>query len=153
MSFSIELHDKKPKKIHNILTYVASIKINDFYETLHIPVDWWDINEYKQQWKEAVENLRKHGKSCLIVAIHNPKIDLYLNWWVLYKEGNTVYIQNQMFIDHTYKEFLGNTIITRENCYNFISERSITNEYGDKISEWSVTWPELVAGMIDNIHA
>ena len=134
----IELIRKKRAQKNQVPIYIAKIVIGDFSETIHIPLNYWSLDEYKKQWEEGLERIKTHNTSCLIAEIQDPKIDPFLNWWALYKVGDTIYIHNHMFVDFTYREQFGDTTITRETCYDFIPPRITEFEDGGKPSEWCV---------------
>jgi len=143
MALYIKTIRKVTKRKKSVDMYIGKIVIGDFTETIHIPINFWTIDEYKKQWAEGLARIETHDSSCLIASIQDPKIDPYLNWWALYKVGDTVYIHNNMFVDFTYEEHFGNTVITRENCYDFISPRETVTDDGEKISEWSIPLSDI----------
>jgi hypothetical protein len=121
----------------------GEIRIGHYRETLYIPLDWWDIATYESQWKQAIDRLRYHDTSCLVVAINNPYKRCYIEWWLLYKINNKIYIQNHIIINEVCSEFIGNELFTQISCYDFIPERGASyDEQGNKISEWVVDWDE-----------
>jgi hypothetical protein len=136
----VEITSKRPRKIHNVKAYEGRIYIGDFNEHLYIPLDWWTIEDYKRQWKEGLERIKTHDTSCLVVTIHDPGIRKFVDWWTLYKEGNTIYVQNGWLIEDAYEQTVGNKPFTPETCYDFVSPRTTHTEEGDKISEWSVPY-------------
>jgi hypothetical protein len=105
MNISIEITSKRPKKIHSVLAYTGRITIGNYSESIYVPLDLWSKEDYEQQWREGLERLRTHDTSCLIATIHDPKIRPYIDWWVLYRVGNTVYIQNHMLLDYIYRTY------------------------------------------------
>lgn len=141
---NILITDEKSKKRNGVWVVKGEIQINDFEETLYIPLDWWSLDDYKQQWEEGKNRLLTHKTSCFVVAIHDPKIRPYINWWLLYKVGNKIYIQNQMIIGEIYEDQIGDKIFTLQTCYDFIPERGGRyDEDGNKISEWVTELPEV----------
>lgn len=139
MNIHINIINDKPIERNNVLVVEAEMRIGDFREILYIPLDWWSLTDYKKQWQEGLMRLKDYDKSCLVAAIHNPSIRPYINWWLLYKVGNKVYVRNQLLIEDIYAEQIGNKIFTMQNCYEFIPSRgSKYDEDGDEISEWVV---------------
>jgi hypothetical protein len=60
-----------------------------------------------------------------------------LNWWPLYREGNTIIIQNELIVGESYGKIIGNKIFSLETCYDFIQPRKISkSKY--KPSEWEI---------------
>ncbi len=140
MNLTIKIIDKKPEKINNVFIVYGQLIINDYEENFHIPLDLWSITDYKKQWREGLGRIKTCNQSCLVVAIHNPAIRPYINWWILYKVDSKIYIQNQMLVGEIYEKKIGDKEFNRETCYDFISPRR-TKAYGRKISEWSVDYP------------
>jgi hypothetical protein len=66
-----------------------------------------------------------------------------VEWWILYKEGNKLYIQNEMLFGEVYQKLVGDKIFNAQTCYNFIEPRKTYSEEGDKISEWSIDIADL----------
>jgi CdiI N-terminal domain len=140
MNISIKITSKKPKKILGVLAVNGKICLGNYIESIYIPLDWWTLEQYQQQWQEGLERIRTHQQSCLVVTIHDPKIRPYIEWWVLYKEDNKIYIRNELFLSDIYKEYIGTKPFTPETCYDFIRPRSprILPD-GTNIDEWVVT--------------
>lgn len=142
MNLFIKVGNKKPKIINNVLAVMGKIHINDFKETIYIPLDLWALDDYKQQWKEGLERIKTHDQSCLVATIHDPNIRPYINWWLLYKVGDKIYIQNCLYLSDIYKNYIGDKIFTVENCYEFIPPRfseDDCNEEGFSVSEWVIS--------------
>jgi hypothetical protein len=136
MDLSIEIMDRVTKK-RQVMT---KIQIGDAQEYFDVFLGWWTINDYERQWAEALERLKKHNKSCFVVAIDDPARRKFIEWWPLYKIGNKIHVQNHIVVDDIYEEKIGNNIFTRENCYNFVPEYRSHTQDGNKISEWVVDW-------------
>lgn len=84
-NFSIKVISKQPKKIAGNLCHSGEIIIGDYAEEFIISLDEWDIEQYKQQWKEGIERIKTHNSSCLIADITTLKTNPRMNLWVLYK--------------------------------------------------------------------
>lgn len=141
MNLFIEVKNQKPEIIHGVLAVLGKIYIGDFKETIYIPLDYWSLDDYKRQWKEGLERIKTHDTSCLVATIHDPGIRPYINWWLLYKVGDKVYIQNKLYLSDIYKRQIGDKLFTIDNCYEFITPRRINKgkKEEDKVSEWVVT--------------
>jgi hypothetical protein len=141
MNMHISIIDDKPRKKWGVLSVKGEIQINDFRETLYISLGWWNLDDYKKQWQEGFKRLINHDKSCLVVAVDNPKMRKFIEWWVLYKIDNKIYVRNKIAIEDIYTEQIGNKPFTIHSCYDFIPERGEPyDEDGNKISEWVVEW-------------
>lgn len=143
MTMDIKIISKKPQKRLGVISVDGEIQLNNFREELYIPLDWWSIDDYLAQWKEAVKRLNKHDVSCFVVTIHNPNIRKFIEWWPMYKIDNKIHVQNNIILDDLYDEVIGDNPFTRETCYNFVPKyRSHTTE-GMKLSEWVVDWNNI----------
>jgi len=139
MNLYINIIDNKPVERNNVFVVKGEINIGDCSEILYIPLDWWSLTDYKQQWQEGLMRLKNYDTSCLVVAVHNPSIRPYINWWLLYKVENKIYVRNQLLIEDAYAEQIGNKVFTVQNCYEFIPSRCDRyDEDGDEISEWTI---------------
>ena len=152
MAISIEITTQKPKKIYSVNAHMGKITIGDYSESIYVPLDFWSVEDYKKQWKEGLERLKTHDRSCLVATIHDPSIRPLVDMWVMYKVDNMVYVQNERYMADMYDKYIGKKCFDHKTCYDFITPRINFTEDGDKISEWSVTWPEFVAGMQDYVH-
>jgi len=143
MNIAIKRIDIKPQTKWGKLTMKCEIHINDFKETLYPSLDWWDLDDYQLQWQEGLKRLIDHDRSCLVVTIDNPKLRQFIEWWVLYKIDNKIYVRNSIIISDIYTERIGDKPFTTDTCYDFIPDRSeLYDEDGNKISEWVVNWEE-----------
>jgi hypothetical protein len=141
MNINIKITDAKPKKRRGVKSVEGEISIGNFKEILHIPIEWWSIDDYIKQWQEGISRLKYHDKSCFVVSIYNPKVKPFVILWVLYKIANKIHVQNHWFFGEIYAERIGSREVTVESCYDFIPERgSLYTEDGYKISEWVVEW-------------
>ena len=114
----------------------GEVRIGEFIESFKMALGSWSLEEYKQQWHEGLERLKNHDQSCLIANIQEFENSL-VDWWILYKEGNTVYVQNELMAGDCLQAFLTRGEFNRETCYDFIEPRQTVTKDGEKISEWS----------------
>lgn len=141
MNININIIESKPKKQWGVVSVKGEIQIDDFRESLYIPLGWWSLDDYKKQWQEGLRRLANHDKSCLVVGIDNPKVRKFIEWWVLYKIDNKIYIRNKIAVDDIYSEQIGDRPFTIQNCYDFIPERGPKfNSEGREISEWVIEY-------------
>lgn len=141
MNLRIKPVDKKYKR-RKLVAFVGEIQIDGFKEWFDSSLDWWSVNDYELQWKNAFARLLDHDTSCLVVAINDPACRKFVEWWPLYKFDNKIHIQNHIIIDSIYEERIGDNPFTVQTCYNFIPKYRSHNENGDKISEWVIDWDE-----------
>ncbi len=141
MDLNIKIIDAKPQKKNNVLVVTGLIKIGDHKESFYMPLDWWSIEDYKRQWQEGIRRLKNNEQSCLVTSIHNPTIRPFIDWWLLYKIDNVVYVQNHMLISDIYKKQIGDKNFTTQTCYDFIPSRLKQEADDYRVSEWCVNYP------------
>ena len=103
-----------------------------------MPLIGWTIKDYEKQWAEGIERIKHENQSCLIATMQDIKDQPFISWWILYKEGNKIFVQNQILLSQLYKEVVGNKPFNEKTCYQFISPRRTITEDGEKISEWFI---------------
>ena len=146
--FKIKVISKKPEIIDGLLSHTGEIIMGDYKETFVMPLDSWAVEDYKQQWKEGIERIKTHDRSCLVNLIQNMDANPMVEMWVLYKVGNVVYV-GQHLLNRQILEMTNSPIalayFNKETCYQFIDERlvneqgiAVTDE-GYEVSEWKVS--------------
>jgi len=114
----------------------GQIQIGEFTENFIMSLEVWSLDEYKAQWSEGLERLKTHGQTCLVANLQ--EIDsCFIDWWILYREGDIVYVQNELIAGEYLHSVLKGMPFDQETCYSFIEPRCVVTEDGDKISEWS----------------
>ncbi len=142
MNIEVTATSKKPVKFNGIMAYKGFIRIGETKETIFSPIDTWSLEDYKKQWKDALLRLKYHDTSCLVVAYTSVDNNPGIEWWPLYRVGDTVYVQNQVVWLDEYKSRIGNKLFTPDTCYDFVHVRRTVDEDGNQLSEWSVPWTE-----------
>lgn len=86
---------------------LGQIKIGNFQERILIPTEYWSPADYRQQWIEAVDQISKTGDAtALITEMYDPSDANFIKCWPIYKEGNTIHIQNRiLFLDQLPDQF------------------------------------------------
>ncbi|WP_315710641.1 hypothetical protein [Brenneria uluponensis] len=109
----------------------TSIIIDSFTEPVHIPLSYWNFDDYKQSWLMSLkEGIHSKKHAALAVSMYEPDHTNFIFVWVVYFSDNEVFVQNSiLFLD----ECPG---FTPKNINNFIEPRTTHNEDGMKISEW-----------------
>jgi CdiI N-terminal domain len=79
----------------------------------------------------------------LVTTVQSSITEPLVDWWVLYKENDIVFIQNELIVDETYKELINGKPFTLDTCYNYITPRITHTSEGDKISEWSINLTDI----------
>lgn len=146
MNISIKVINREPEIWNGSPHCEGEITIGNHKEGFMIPVDYWQIEDYENQWKEGLERIKNHDTSCFVTRIGNPKEGLYAMFWPLYKVGNMVYVREHLLIDEILDILiednelpveLKNIEFNNQTCYQFITPR--TNEISEHpASEWSV---------------
>ena len=115
------------------------ITLGDYWESFVSPLDFWTRADYEAQWQQGVELALHSGRpSCLIVSIERPSESELVRWWLLYPEGERVYVQEHLLI-------LPDLSISfsLEDPYSFIPDRKQLGEEGAQVSEWEVSRTNL----------
>jgi CdiI N-terminal domain len=92
----------------------------------------WDRRLYERHWARALRRLLEGAsRSALITSYVEPGLADYLMWWPLYREGDSVYVQNHMlFYAQLAKPF------SPEDPWESVPARRNVNAEGLRISEW-----------------
>jgi hypothetical protein len=108
------------------------ITIGDFSEELYVGLASWDREKYEHQWKVAIARIvAGAGRSALIVSYIELLFSHYVMLWPMYRDGETVYIQNRMlFFDQLSKPF------STDRPWDSLQERETISPEGERISEW-----------------
>jgi hypothetical protein len=143
MSFFIEITGKNLEDFDQRPSYWGRIKIGDFSERFILPIAWWSCEEYEQQWQEGLERIHYTNTSCLITSVELSNRSPLVNRWVLYKEQDIVYVQNELLFGKFYKETFNDEPFNLETCYNHIEPRMLKDANGEGPSEWSFNIKDL----------
>lgn len=124
------------------------ITIDDFTERVALNNNSWGIEDYKRQWREGIERLKTHDTSCLVTTASDMFRRPSMWIWAMYKENDTVYIQNHILNDRTLAG-LDNPVVpqvlTAENYYDFILPRFDEDDSDEKGPlEWSVPLEDVL---------
>ncbi len=131
--FSIEMVASKNEIIESVHYRRFKIIINDFSEELLLPLDFWGVNDYISHWRKQLTQFLsdKQDKTYLITEMHNPNTANFIRWWIIYRENDSVFFQEQLvFMD----DIVG--VFSPDDAYSYIEERRVITEDGDEISEW-----------------
>ena len=132
--FDIYLTDEVVPESDGHAVY-GKIQIEDYSETFVASMVGWTRAQYEQHWREACQRLIRDGKeSALISSNEEPSWSEFLVWWPLYRDGDVVYVRNELMI---YAQLTEHFSIG--NPWASIRKRKIVNDEGLKISEWETT--------------
>jgi len=117
----------------------ASIVIDNYTESLYLPLSYWSADDYKKAWLASLrEGLARKDHAALAVSMYEPEQTNFIFTWVLYFDGMDVYLHNNMvFLD----ECRGFTV---EQINKFVEPRTTHNEEGIKISEWRTNLKSVI---------
>lgn len=133
MKFLIEfLHDKVPNLCHDEKAAYGRIQIGDFDERFVVCLDFWNVDDYRRQWKQALTRLLHSAKqSCLITSLSDPQKANFITWWPIYQVKGTLHFQNQnLFLNQLRGSF------NYRMPYRHVPRRVTVTESGETISEW-----------------
>jgi hypothetical protein len=118
----------------------ATIVIDTFAETVHIPLSYWSIEDYRQSWLSSLEEgLHNKTHAALAVSMYEPDYTNFIFSWIIYFSGDEVFLQNKVIFLDECLDF------TPEKINDFIEPRAIYNEDGMKISEWHTDLNSILA--------
>jgi hypothetical protein len=143
MSFKIKVISNEIGIIYNLPCYWGMIRINNFSEKFTMPISWWSLQDYKQQWVEGLERIYHMGTSCLVTSAQLLPDAPFINRWILYKEQDTIYVQNHILFGKRFKERFNDEQFNLLTCYQFINPRETDTEGEYKISEWNFKLSKL----------
>jgi hypothetical protein len=119
---------------------LGKIILGDYEEHFEASLSYWSMEDYLKHWEYALHRIAyQSNKSCLITSMYNPRSSNYLYWWPMYKDGSSVFIQNQiLFLKNIKPKFDPN------NPYLSVPDRKTMNEEGHEISEWELSIEEIL---------
>ncbi|MEW5292009.1 hypothetical protein ABW286_23005 [Erwinia papayae] len=121
-----------PVNMDGELVQPASIIIDEFAESLNLPLSYWNLMDYKKSWlKSLEEGLSSKTHSALAASMYDPTQTNFIFTWVLYFEDNDVYVHNNVVFLDEHQDF------TPESINKFVEPRATHDEDGMKISEWN----------------
>ena len=118
---------------------IGQIVAGELNERFHANLHEWDKQAYESQWLQSVEGLlRGDQKAVLITYFVNQRESSNLEWWALYRDGDTVHIQNHSpWYDSFDREF------SVAEASSFLHDRVTVDADGNRISEWDVPLREI----------
>ncbi|GEM_PF-1404596 len=101
----------------------------------------WHLRDYKQQWAEALERLRTHKTTCLVICYNNnvAKGDFPgVNTIDIFKVINSkLLFQSRIFFSDEYIKMLKAKEYNERSCYDFIMPFKTHNKHGWELDYWS----------------
>ncbi|MGB8259572.1 MAG: hypothetical protein WCE75_04445 [Terracidiphilus sp.] len=144
MSFAIHFFDEPP--IQDLTDdgqplFLAHGRLiaGDYWENFYASLDEWTISQYESQWREAVQRtVDGAGKSALIVNYASPERGGHLEWWPMYRDGDSVFLQDHLlFFSQLQVPF------SPDHPCRSLRDRQVLSEDGAPISEWCVDMDDL----------
>jgi hypothetical protein len=105
----------------------ARTTLGAYEERFLAPVDHFPRAAYERQWLEAAERLLGASDRTGFFT------SFYQFWWAMWREGETVYVQQELIIPERYP---GPT--DGRAPYEIIEDRYTVSEDGYHISEWQI---------------
>jgi hypothetical protein len=138
-NFSIKIFDPKIVKHREMPCCTGEIQIGDFQETFMMPLEYWSMHDYVNQWKEGIERLKTHNKTCLVTELQDPARGPLAMIWSLYKKGRMVYIRNHFLFGKSFARRVKKKPFNAQTCYDFVGPRGkAISLSGLPISEWDI---------------
>jgi len=122
----------EPRLVHSCR---GRIQIGSWSEPFVCDTEYWSSSEYIRHWRDSIGRIvGRSQKSALLVSMGDPERMNFLRWWAMYRDGDTVVFQEQMFFlrsphDRTF---------SAQSIETFVSERKTMSDDGDSVSEWSI---------------
>lgn len=142
MAFSIRILNEPVEAVYDERCHWCQIDINKFSERFQAPLTVWDVERYKQQWEDAIARiLAAEAKNYFVTGLRDPWSSNLISLFALYREGDEVFIQNQIILCEGNEEK-----IAKMNFLDLVAERETHTEDGEEISEWKISIDELRRG-------
>lgn len=131
----------------------GEIRIGAFRERFVARVVCWNAEQYEKQWESALRRIVTGSTpAALITDYVEPNLSSgnSLWWWPLYREGDSVYIQNQLRMLYRKSDsvFVQDQLVSSspldlqfsvQRPWESIKARETVAVEGSKISEWATT--------------
>jgi hypothetical protein len=137
-AMQLNITTSKPFIYNNVPYHEGILRINNFEEKFIVPLDNWTLGDYQQQWIEGLERIHFDTTSCIVTAVQDPTVRPLINWWILYKHHNKIYVRNELLFSHYYFSIIGHDIFTPQNCYEFIGSRQHYFDETINVAEWVI---------------
>ncbi|WP_333320708.1 hypothetical protein [Microcoleus sp. B4-C1] len=133
--FSIEFLLNVSKKQMEKDSCYGSIQIGSFQENFLSSLSFWSMQDYEIHWKKALQRIVSGYKSsCLITSMYDPTRANFIEWWPICRVENLLYFQDGILLLDSIK-----IPFDISDPFQYVPEREIYTEQGEKISEWIVT--------------
>lgn len=142
-AISIRVTSTLKKHRDGVPYYKGEIQIGDHKETLFIAVNYWTLDDYKKQWRQALERIKTHDTSMLVVSVRNPQRDPKLpspsfENWSLYKIDGKIIAQPGILFNPFLDSMPYKGPFTLDTWPNFLTPLST-----EDVDEWSIDLADL----------
>lgn len=119
---------------------VGSIQIDDFVESLAIPLYEWSKNDYIEQWRSSVRMIVDRADTAALLVEYYGSDANYAMCWSLYRDsvGDTVYVQNQLIMYENLDE-----PFRLDKIVEYASIGDFSDNHEHPVSEWETTIGDL----------
>ncbi len=124
-------------------TKCGEIGIGRFIERFHAPIDYWTVDDYRQQWS-AAKRMLQNGEAPVVFAVAirpREQSNSFMAFWIVYRCGDDACIQNKAFLCARLP------IGFEEEQHHFLTlcgERRTQSPSGHAVSEWVLPWDRMV---------
>jgi len=129
----------------------GEIRIGAFRERFVARVVFWSSEQYEKQWESALRRIVTGSTPAVLITDYvepNLSSGNSLWWWSLYREGDSVYIQNQLRMLYRKSDsvYMQDQLVScgpldlqfsLQRPWESLKERKIVGAEGTKISEWA----------------
>ncbi|XYH97992.1 hypothetical protein ACMHYB_61345 [Sorangium sp. So ce1128] len=113
---------------------LGEICISSFREKFVSDVTFWPRFKYEQQWIAAAMRIMTGDRVAMITSLNEPSLSNFVRWWALYRDGNSIAIQQQLCFLEELREPFDPEVVDK-----FVEPRRTISEDGQSISEWYTT--------------
>ncbi|WP_435604310.1 hypothetical protein [Streptomyces sp. bgisy130] len=96
-------------------------------------LSFWSISTYRISWRDAIKRIDQEriSTSCLISSITDPENSNFVSCWPLYRDGQSVAVQNSViFLDELSEKF------NEREPWRSTPPHDLIDEDGNQISQW-----------------
>ena len=120
---------------------VGRITVGSFSENFETDLGHWDRSRYEADWRANVRRILDGAdRAALLTSLTEPTMANFFVWWPLYRDGDTVRIQNHLlFLEELPAPF------DIDHPWKSVRDRETTDEDGNRFSEWSCSVSDLAS--------
>ncbi|HRK56307.1 MAG TPA: hypothetical protein PLQ67_02145 [Burkholderiaceae bacterium] len=122
---------------------LAKVIFGNEEEVFPLFSDCWSEKKFEAQWLDALTKLssaKGNARTALVTEIYTPNVNQAIRWWLLYREGQDLWIREQLVTRDQFPENFDPMA-----AGNFVPPRSKhdANNDGFVVSEWHVSMEDL----------